>query len=249
MLTLIFASPGTGKTTYACKLAYLEKRRKLKTGKGYDYIFLNFQHQVPGCRVCSLDKIGTWTFPRNSLVIADEGGIEYNNRKFKSFPEYAINYYKKIRHYGVDMVIISQEVDIEITLLRLMEELWLMYKIGPWTISRSIRRKIVPDKENHDIKAGYFFASVLSALLPFLRNWKLTFRPFYYKFFDSWECDDLPVKDFAETEIDFPIRKSASERCKDMYSRATARIKKTCQDTRCRLQKAAEKIPKARRRR
>lgn len=204
MLSLIFANPGVGKTTLACKIALHESIRSHYGRKGcYDYIFLNFEHTVPGVRICDTIELGKWTFPRNSLVILDEAGIEYNNRKYKSFPEYAIKWYKKHRHYGVDVILISQEVDIDITLMRLIADLSILYKMGPFTLSRAIYRKIVPDKEKHELKHGYFFAHVLQIFLPFLKTWKLTFRPLYYKYFDTYECDDLPVRDFAETEIPY----------------------------------------------
>jgi len=59
-------------------------------------------------------------------------------------------------------------------------------------------------RENHyQIINEYRFASMLWLFVwplqlgyPFQKKFTLTFRPFYYKYFDSWETDDIPIKDF-----------------------------------------------------
>lgn len=194
MLRLIIGLPGSGKTTVACKDALLNSKRYRRT-------YLNFENTVPDCGSADLYELGKWTFIPGSWVGADESGIEYNNRKFKSFPEYAIRWYKKYRHYGVDMDLYSQYTDLDSTLMRLIEEVWVLYKVGPWTLHRkALRRFATVDGE---LKIILEFASLPSIFLfPFAllglteKKWRLTFRPFYYKYFDSWACDDLPIKDF-----------------------------------------------------
>lgn len=196
MIRIFFGSPGAGKTTLCCKFAK-------KNFKKYKAVYLNFNNTVPGVHSCNMDGLGRWTFKHGSYICVDEAGIEYNNRAYKLLPKEAIAWYKKHRHYRCDVDVFSQDLDMDITLRRLTYELWYMRKIGPWTLCRRIYKRIMVDKTTHQIIDGYDMASNIWLLFwflqlgwPFQKRFTLTFRPFYYKYFDSWECDDLPVKDF-----------------------------------------------------
>lgn len=60
MIITYFGSPGCGKTTFAVKLMRRERRR---------ISFANFEHTVPGARVCDLKGLGEWTFPLDLCCI------------------------------------------------------------------------------------------------------------------------------------------------------------------------------------
>lgn len=195
MITVIFGNPGCGKSTDAIKRA----RKGLKS---YDHVYINFDHSLIHAHICDLDKLGEWTFPDNSLVFVDEAGITYNNRKYKSLSQTTIGWLKKHRHYKTDLVFYSQSLDMDITIQRLADELWLMYKLGPFSILRRIYKRIGVDENTHQLIDKYEMASWLWCLVWPLqyctKNWKFkcTFRPFYYKYFDSWSKDPISVKDF-----------------------------------------------------
>ena len=197
MIRTFFARPGAGKTTECCALAK-------KFSKKYDHVFLNFENTVPGVHSCDLQDLGKWTFPKHSYIAVDEAGIEYNNRNTKYLPQYTIAWLKKHRHYRCDLDFFSQAWDdVDITVRRLSSELWLLYRIGPWTLGRRIFKRFGIDKNTHQIIDEYRMASMLWLIFwPFQLGWPydkkftLTFRPFYYKYFDSWECDDLNVHPF-----------------------------------------------------
>jgi len=197
MIRVFFAPPGAGKSTECCHLA-------AKFAKKYKHRFINFPNTVPGCGSADLKGLGLWTFPTNSYIAVDEAGIEYNSRKTLKLPQYTIKWLKKHRHYGCDLDFFSQDhEDMDITIRRLATEYWMIYRFGPWSLCRRIYKRIGIDKNTHQIINEYRFASMLWLFVwplqlgyPFQKKFTLTFRPFYYKYFDSWETDDIPIKDF-----------------------------------------------------
>ena len=197
MIRTFFARPGAGKTTTCCALAK-------KYSKNYDHIYLNFHNTVPGVHTCDLTGLGTWTFEPHSYIAVDEAGIEFNNRKYKTLSQDAIKWLKMHRHYRCDIDFFSQSwEDCDATIRRLSSELWILYRLGPWTLGRRIYKRVGVDKNTHQIIDEYRMASMLWLLIwplqlgyPFAKKFTLTFRPFYYKFFDSWECDELLVRPF-----------------------------------------------------
>lgn len=203
MIRTFFGSPGAGKTTLAVKMA-------LKNKCKYEHCYLNFDHSVPGVYVCDTEDIGKWTFPSASYVALDEAGIEFNSRAYKSLPKPAISWFKLHRHYGVDLDIFSQSwEDMDVTLRRLSTQLWYIYRIGPFTLARRIFKRVTVDKNTEQIIDGYHMSSLLWLLIWFLQTDKfpvftpkftLTFRPFYYKYFDSYSVPDTPVKEFPVSD-------------------------------------------------
>lgn len=200
MIETYFGSPGAGKTTVACALA-------LQDRKMYDNVFLNFSHSIPSACLCDLDRLGEWTFPPNSKVYIDEAGIVYNNRKFKSFPQEAIAWFKLHRHYSVDVCLLSQSwEDCDVTIRRLSDVLWHVRKAGPFTICRRVYKSVTVDQTTQQIIDGYKMAHLLWLFLyplqmygwPFAQRFKIIYRPFYYRYFDTYERNDLPVKHFPK---------------------------------------------------
>lgn len=199
MIRLFFGKPGVGKSTLCCKLAK-------KASKGRP-TYINFQNTVPNTYSCTLEDLGEWSFQEGAYAAIDESSIEYNNRSYKSMPKPTICYMKKHRHYKVDMDFFSQShEDTDVTIRRLADQLWYMQKIGPWTLCRRVYKFVMVDQVTHQIIDGYKMASLLWLLVwpiqlplkicPVQQKFMLTFRPFYYKYFNSWDTDNLPVKTF-----------------------------------------------------
>ena len=228
MIRVFFDSPGVGKSTLCCKLA----KKALKNEKRYKAAYINFKNLVPGCYSCDVADLGNWTFQKYSYIALDEAGIEFNNRAYKSMPKPTIAWLKKHRHYSCDVDVFSQSwEDMDVTIRRLATELWYMYRIGPFTLCRKVYKRVMVDKNTHQIIDGYRMPSMLWLLIwplqlgyPFQKKFMLTFRPFYYRYFNSWECDDLPVKDFQRytlSPVPFPIVEKINSAIRRLRERAT----------------------------
>lgn len=202
MIITYFGSPGCGKTTLAVKLARQELKRKKRRKHVYKHAFCNFETTAPKVKQCDLDKIGEWTFPQHSFVCLDEAGIEFNSRAYKSLPKPAIAWFKLHRHYRCDVAVFSQSwEDMDITIRRLSTQLWYLKKLGPWTLARRVYKFVTVDENTKQIIDGYKMASPLWLLIIPLqwfgitpKTWGLTFRPFYYRWFDSYSTPNTPVK-------------------------------------------------------
>ena len=109
-----------------------------------------------------------------------------------------IAWFKLHRHFGVDVNVYSQSWDdVDITLRRLADRYFYLRKIGPFTLSRRVYKTVMVDDTTHQIIDGYRMERGIWLLLqPLrlfglgnifsgLRGWGLTFRPFYYKYFDT----------------------------------------------------------------
>lgn len=201
MISIYWGNPGCGKTTLAVK--------KLVRNQKYYFACLgNFEHSVPGAfhfRIDEKNVLGLYSPRFNSYVALDEAGIDFNNRAYKTLPKATIKWFKLHRHYGVDIDVFSQSwEDMDVTLRRLAVQYWFMYRIGPWTLCRRVYKRTMVDKTTHQIIDGYRMASVLWLLVWPLqyvklfgvhlidRKFTLTFRPFYYKYFDTYSREELP---------------------------------------------------------
>ena len=200
-IRVFFGKPGCGKSTLCCKFAR-QNATKRPT-------YINFANTVPKAYPCTLDGLGEWTPKIGAYLLIDESGIEFNSRAYKALPKPTIAWFKKHRHFHADVDVFSQShEDMDITIRRLADELWYMKKVGWWTICRRIYKYVMVDENTHQIIDGYKMACplwLLVAPLQFLGLWQkkymLTFRPFYYRYFNSWEVDEtIPVREFIQNK-------------------------------------------------
>ena len=191
-VVLYFANIGSGKTTYLSKIA-IKEQKKIKKGKSkYKYIVSNAIISgviyVPDIR--SLMKKGAL---KDTLLLIDEGSIEYNNRK-QNLTELEITWFKLIRHYNCSTIVLSQSYDdIDITLRRLYTEIYIMNRLPLVTLIRPIKKYVGIDDISNQIVDKYKFK------FPF--TWRTFIRPIYFKYFNSWWIpDNIYIHDLEQYE-------------------------------------------------
>lgn len=202
MISMYFGNPGSGKTTLACKILFQEQLKG-----NYDHYYANFETKL--AEYNSLENLGHWTFPKNSLVVIDEAGIEYNSRKYKTMDQKLIEWLKLHRHYGCDVIVISQSwEDVDITIRRLVSQLYYIKKILCFSMVKRIYKSVGIDDKTHQIIDYYRFGSFFGNLIG-AKNISFFFRPWYYQFFDSYHTPPtnvLPSLPFTPCTISTPLK-------------------------------------------
>ena len=193
---LYFGSPGCGKTTFLVADAINYNKM------GYN-VFSNISLKFPKFNNCFFDKtyIGNCLFPEKSILLFDEGSLNgFDNRDHRdNFKDKdSLVYLKTIRHYKNAIIFYNQgfdELDKKIRIL--CNRVWIVKKIGPFSMAILIKKKVEIDKETHDIKDGYYKPSVFSLIFcPSVV--RIIFRPMFYKYFDSYSKMDIGLVPYSE---------------------------------------------------
>lgn len=192
MISTYFGLPRCGKTTTAtkhvisalrkgkdvfCNFPLTEKIKKIKNYQNYHYI---------------TNKQITFSFFKrhpNCLLVIDEGILFANSRDFKNFSKELTYLFCLHGHLKMDIELFSQRWNgLDILIRELSEEVFYIkrgfffskvYKI-PYGV-------MFPENKPGEIIMGYKRPTLFTKKT-------YTFRPFYYKYFDSWESNySLPV--------------------------------------------------------
>ena len=77
-------------------------------------------------RKIDIDDLGTYDFNidgvQGGVLILDELGIDMNNRSYKEVPKKLLEFFKLFRHYKLNIYVVSQGIDIDITVRRLINK-------------------------------------------------------------------------------------------------------------------------------
>ena len=175
-----FGLPGCGKTTTLTALAL----KACRSGK-YKHIYSNVGIAVHGVTCVPFDVFGVYEL-RDCLFLVDEAMVVCGDRDHKNFGREKLKEFVMHRHKDCDIVLFS-----------ITDRMYYVKKgliLGKWitTIYRIPYDVMFPgDKGGGDnigaIIMGYKQPSILSRLFA-----KRMYRPQYYKYFDSWENDELP---------------------------------------------------------
>lgn len=148
------------------------------------------------------DILGKFNPYPNSLMLIDEAGCLADNRQWKTMGKEKKEFFAKHRHYLTDLCFLSQTADIDKSARNRAEVVYHMTPLGPFTVLRRIKYQ-VDVNESHDLADMYdkipplhFIFELIGSMRRKMRKskvrWKrsfFVFRPFYYKYFDSYVAD------------------------------------------------------------
>lgn len=187
-LYLVFGKKGSGKSTLLTKIAI----QNLKRGK-----MVYTTERIPGTYQIDANKdIGYYDFPYGSVILIDEVGMIWDNRKFKTFSDAVRDWFKLQRHRHLTVYMFSQTFDVDIKLRVLTDNMYLCSrKFRVFSVARRIDRSIVLNNSTAEAPSS------IDENLSFVPLWapnaiKITFIPAWTKYFDSFEAPKLLPKQY-----------------------------------------------------
>lgn len=187
MIKCFFGVPGVGKSTILA-------REYRKNRKRYDHIYtINFQ--LEGVEMITYHDLEKYKF-KNTLILWDEITMDADNRSFKTFSQDLRDFFILHRHLGCDIIYATQNFEnVDKKIRDLTCELWYMSKtvvplFSQFTTAKRIYRNVNINEFTSELSLGYRFCNFIESI--FVSNFKLVFRPLYYKYFDTH--DELSLK-------------------------------------------------------
>lgn len=201
MITGIIGKGRAGKTTYAAYIIYKDylrynKHFKIKS-KFWANLYRRFfpfhdfrfctDESVQFCDHIDYKDFGKWDVPDNSLIVLEECGLGFNNRRWADFSDEALRMIAKIGHKRSDILWSSQTADVDLALRIRTHNLYM--------ISRSFGNYsyIEPITYDFDVRDGnlaslYSKSQGIARLRDFItRRARFFNRKPYYHLFDSFE--------------------------------------------------------------
>ena len=192
-VSLFFGLPGCGKTTLLTKRAF-----EAVKCKRYKNVYCNVRLSVPGVTYIDNICIGRYNLC-DAKILIDEATLFADSRAYKEFDKGKLTYFLEHRHYNVDIELFTQQWDgVDRKIRVITDRVFYVFKgkiLGKWISSyyRIPYGIIIPNsKKDGSEKLGEIIQGYCKPSL-FLRIFcPKVFRPLYYKYFDSWEREELP---------------------------------------------------------
>lgn len=202
MIIGYFGVPGCGKTTLLTKEARRELKLIKKGKSKYKAVYTNFY--CDGCHIIDFADLQKYKI-HDSLILLDEIALDADNRKFKFFTDEHRDFFVLHRHLGLDIIYATQSFElVDLKIRQLTQELWYMSRsvvplLRHFTTAKRIYRQVSINEYSSELVMGYRFCNIIERL--FVRNKKCVFRPFYYKYFDSFEEGSLESRPLYHSKI------------------------------------------------
>lgn len=186
--TFVLGKKGSGKNTYLTKIAYKHM------AKGWR-VYSNTE--IPGTYQIEPDDIGRYHIPPRSIVLLDEIGLIWHARSFKEFPKHVLRWFKLQRHHKVKVYATSQDFDVDKALRILADDMYLLCnKLRVFSWGKRIIK--YPDLVT---TAGEGSQNTLADQLKFdfflfPGSRMFTWIPRWAKYFNSFDVEQLPIKEF-----------------------------------------------------
>lgn len=197
-LYMVIGKKGSGKSTMLVRLAYEHIR------KGWKVYTTEY---LPGCFHLDYSDIGAFDIPAGSVLLVDEVGMVWDNRKYKTFPDYLRDWFKYQRHEGVKVYLFSQTFDVDKKIRDLVDNMYLVENKGRVFAyaKRILKRPCLteptaegPARLDEELKFDSLFWFWCGSRM-------ITYIPRYAGLFDSHSRLGLPVKEYAyEPPINIP---------------------------------------------
>lgn len=176
---ILIGKKGSGKTTLSVKIA--QKFLKLHWAVFSD-------SPIFDCFKLDVDWLGRRDFPENSLIIVDEGGITFDNRKYSSFSDELRNFFVLQRHKKVYVIILSQSFNVDKKIRDLTDGIYVVVNyFNVFSVAKKVHKGIGLSSDQDGCGN---IAETYSWELPF--NWMYAFIPRWIYFFDSFIAPELP---------------------------------------------------------
>lgn len=193
-LYMVVGKKGSGKSTMLVRLAYQYLR------KGWNVYTTEY---IEGTYHLDYSDIGQYNIPSNSVLLVDEVGMVWDNRKYKDFPDYLRDWFKYQRHEGVLVFLFSQTFDVDKKIRDLTDHMYLVQNKGRiFAYAKRILKDPTLIKPTAEGAARLDDELKFDSLFWFWCGSRMiTFIPKYAKLFDSHSRLGLPEKDFDYTPV------------------------------------------------
>ena len=196
MIVGLFGVPRVGKNTIATMIAQRELK-KIKMGiTHFEHVYTDFYCE--GCEQISWKDFGNYKI-KNSVIIFEEMGVDADARDYKKFEQRKRDALVLHGHFFNDVYYCTQNYsNVDKKIRDLTTELWYLEKscvpfLCEFTVAKRVFRTIAINELTSELVMGYRFATPLEKI--FTKCTMICFRPFYYKYFDSYDegsLADLP---------------------------------------------------------
>lgn len=175
LCVLFIGKKGSGKTTLSAKISQIFIKNKWT-------VFSDTP--IYGCYQLDKSWLGVYDFPEHSLLLVDEGGIAFDNRKYATFSDELRNFFVLQRHKKVYVIILSQSFNVDKKIRDLTDAIYVVVNyFNLFTVAKKVHKGI---GLSQDADGCGNIAETYSWEMPF--TWKFAFIPRWIHFFDSFIC-------------------------------------------------------------